>query len=66
LRYRGRFNTLVGCGAGRTSRPGAGSNIATDFVVRAPADGYTLLAVVSSNLINATLYDAKPTLKGGC
>jgi tripartite-type tricarboxylate transporter receptor subunit TctC len=39
------------------NRPGAGSNIATEVVVRAPADGYTLLLVHASNAINATLYD---------
>ena len=39
------------------NRPGAGSNIATEAVVRAPADGYTLLLVPASNAINATLYD---------
>ena len=39
------------------NRPGAGSNLATEAVVRAPADGYTLLAGGFPNAINATLYD---------
>jgi tripartite-type tricarboxylate transporter receptor subunit TctC len=39
------------------NRPGAASNIATEAVVRAPADGYTLLMITAPNLINATLYD---------
>ncbi|GAB9241461.1 Bug family tripartite tricarboxylate transporter substrate binding protein [Bradyrhizobium diazoefficiens] len=39
------------------NRPGAGSNLATDAVVRAPSDGYTLLLVGSPNAINATLYE---------
>jgi len=39
------------------NRPGAGNNIATEAVARAPADGYTLLLVNPANAINATLYD---------
>jgi tripartite-type tricarboxylate transporter receptor subunit TctC len=39
------------------TRPGAGGNIGTEVVVRAPADGYTLLMVDASVAINATLYD---------
>src|SRR5207253_1281396 len=39
------------------NRPGAASNIATEVVVRAAADGYTLLLAIASNAINATLYD---------
>src|SRR6516164_1510092 len=39
------------------NRPGAGSTFATETVVRAPADGYTLLLVTLSNAISATLYD---------
>jgi tripartite-type tricarboxylate transporter receptor subunit TctC len=39
------------------NRTGAGSNIATEAVVNAPPDGYTLLLVSPPNFVNATLYE---------
>src|SRR5437588_7683997 len=39
------------------NRPGAGTNIGTEAVVRAPADGYMLLMVAAGNLISPSLYD---------
>jgi tripartite-type tricarboxylate transporter receptor subunit TctC len=38
------------------NRPGAGTNIATEAVVKATPDGYTLLLITAANAINATLY----------
>lgn len=39
------------------NRPGAASNVGTEAVVHAPPDGYALLAVTSTNTVNATLYE---------
>ena len=39
------------------NRPGAGGNLGTETVVKAQADGYTILMASTSNAINATLYD---------
>src|SRR5215475_9892670 len=39
------------------NRPGAGTNIATEMLVKAPADGYTLMLVGPAHAINATLYE---------
>jgi tripartite-type tricarboxylate transporter receptor subunit TctC len=39
------------------NRPGGASNIGTELVIRAPADGYTLLTASATNTINTSLYD---------
>jgi tripartite-type tricarboxylate transporter receptor subunit TctC len=38
-------------------RPGGASNVGTEIVVRAPPDGYTLLVVTVTNVINTSVYD---------
>ncbi len=38
------------------NKPGAGSNIGTELVVKAPADGYTILLDVLTNVLNVSLY----------
>jgi tripartite-type tricarboxylate transporter receptor subunit TctC len=42
------------------NRPGAGSNLATDFVVKSAPDGYTLILLATSSAINGTLYEKLP------
>jgi tripartite-type tricarboxylate transporter receptor subunit TctC len=39
------------------NRPGASGNVATEAVIRSPADGYTLLLAMSANAINPSLYE---------
>jgi tripartite-type tricarboxylate transporter receptor subunit TctC len=38
------------------NRPGAGGNIGTEMAVGQPADGYTMVEIITANTINATLY----------
>ncbi len=52
-----RLSQRIGQAVVVENRNGASGNLATEIVVRAPADGYTLLLVSASNAINTTLYD---------
>src|SRR6266480_1101107 len=58
-RYRaaGRLAERLGQPFIVENRPGASTNIATEAVVRSPADGYTLLLGGAVNTVNATLYE---------
>ena len=42
------------------NRVGAGGNIATEFVIKSPPDGYTILIIATANAINTTLYPNLP------
>src|SRR5262249_17826647 len=42
------------------NRPGAGNNIATEYVLKSEPDGYTLLLTNPTNAINATYYENLP------
>jgi len=42
------------------NKPGATTNIATQAVINAPPDGYTLLFITAANATNATLYQTLP------
>lgn len=42
------------------NRPGAGGNLGTEVVAKAPADGHTLLMAINSHAINASLYSKLP------
>jgi tripartite-type tricarboxylate transporter receptor subunit TctC len=51
-----RLSTTMGQPFVVDNKPGAGGNIGTEMAVSAPADGYTLVEIITANTINATLY----------
>ena len=51
-----RFQQRLGQTFVVENRPGAAANVATEYVARSPADGYTLLIISSNNVVNTTLY----------
>jgi tripartite-type tricarboxylate transporter receptor subunit TctC len=56
-----KLSTALGQPVVIENRPGAGGNIGSDFVAKAPADGYTILGgTISSHAINASLYPKMP------
>jgi len=55
-----RMGEVLGQAVVIENRPGAGTNIAAELAARAPADGYTLYAVVAATAINQTLYSRLP------
>src|SRR5580692_9469139 len=55
--YRGRLRDRHCQSFVVDNRPGAGTNTATEFVVNAPPDGYTLLMASTAAFTNAALYD---------
>jgi tripartite-type tricarboxylate transporter receptor subunit TctC len=55
-----RLSERLGQQVAIENKPGAGTNLATETVVNSPANGYTMLWVGSSNVINATLYSSLP------
>jgi tripartite-type tricarboxylate transporter receptor subunit TctC len=54
-----KVQTILGQPIVIENKPGANSIIGVDFVAKAPADGYTMLTVITAHAANATLYQGK-------